>query len=287
VTRAEPTASSYLPQELELPRRNYREGQWFLIDVPAEYVPNRTQRFGAGLIARGKRGNAVFAYIFGPWDGPPSVEDLAKLRHDQALLSLVMPDDYLRTGRFPLIGANPQFSREQWPMPELGMYMGGDNEAWAIRTNPDEPFEALDKRPVTPAVAVALPAYALSGYATFYRKLSDPSTAAHRISHAYRWVTSDEEDAQQWWGLVTVDFIGPPSASERMEELRERLARDGWCVPAALRTSPDTPRVWITATREGSELRTSLPEIDREMSELASLYGVEYDGHGVTARGDS
>ena len=263
-----------------MPRRNFSEGDWFSIQVPNNYLPSGEQRFGAGLVARGKKGRCVFSYIFGPWSSQASPEDLASLQPKSALLNLVMPDDGLRSGRFPIIWKDPSFSRELWPMPELGMYMGGENEAWAVRTEPDEPFDASEKRRVTPAVALSLPQYSVSGYAVFFRRLADPSIATHRIAHVYREV--DNQSSERSQKLVSVSFVTARESSPRLDQVSAELKKAGWqVIEPGRRTTTESECVWLVAVAEVDVGASPLASLDLQMEHLAETHDVEYDGHGV------
>src|SRR5579862_7114533 len=269
-----------------MPRRNYTEGQWFLIRVPEKYLFDAPDhRFGAGVVARGKRGPVVFAYIFGPWRREPEREELAALRPGNELLTLLMPDDWLRDGRFPLLTLDPDFSRDHWPMPEFGMYMGGDNRAVAIRTSDDSPFEPVSRRAVSPEEVRALPQWAHSAYANIFRKLADPRAPIALISDLYGQASARATGKQGASGhQVQVDFVLVTDDERTADQLREALATLGWSIlaPSAAAERESGGRWMSGVKRIPSSAEISTAELDREMEAIAaSLPGVEYDGHGI------
>jgi immunity protein 26 of polymorphic toxin system len=170
-----------------MPRRPYKEGQWFLITVPADYrAATSDNRYGAGLIARGKRGWTPFVYVFGPWRQPPDEALLRQLRAGEELFTLRMHDGPIREGLWPVIWTDTAFRRAEWPMPEFGMYMGGDNPAYARTMSDDDPGQFLAEREVDPALAIALPPDSVAAEGVIFPKLADPDSRVFRISDAYQ-----------------------------------------------------------------------------------------------------
>lgn len=261
-----------------MPRRNYKEGQWFLITVPEEYLEDAPDhRFGAGLVARGTRGDTVFSYIFGPWRSEPLPEDLSDLRPSDAVMALLMPDTFLRSGGFPFLTLDGGFSRESWPMPEFSMYMGGDEPAWAVRTSDDEPFVAIDKRPISSAEARAMPEWSSGAYGLVYRKLADPGSRPPRIADLYGKATRPQSSGSR---LVQVDFVVPLAADALAITLSETLESRGWQPSTSMTRDEEREVLWVSATRPLPA--QALDALDLEMEAIASkLPGVEYDGHGI------
>jgi hypothetical protein len=268
-------------------RRNYDEGQWFLIPVPEKYLADAPDhRFGAGLVARGKRGAIVFIYVFGPWEREPEPERLASLQPGGELLLELMSDRWLRDGTFKLLALAAEFSRERWPMPEFSMYMGGDNQAWAIKTSPDEPFSAVDRRPITPAEAYALPAWAVGGFARVYRKLADPGAPTRRLADLYREPTGRPSHSLERPAELQVDFVVSGGSRQVAEEVGVTLRSRGWAVAISPPSGDDGNALWVS----GTQLFDRFPELDaldEEMQTIAlSMPGVEYDGHGIHTSGE-
>ena len=260
-------------------RRNYVEGEWFLIPVPETYLADAPEhRFGAGLVARGTRGRVVFAYVFGPWESEPPAEQLATLEAGGELLVLLMPDDGLRSGSFPLLGLAPGFSRERWPMPEFSMYMGGDEPATAVRTSDDQPFEPVDRRPISPDEARALPQWAISGYAKIFRKLADPGARVQRLADLYE----RQEARSHGVRRLEVHFVVPRSAERLVGDVRDALESRGWTASISPIRDGEAESIWVSGSRPFDRV-AELDAVDREMNEVAAaLPGVEYDGHGIS-----
>ena len=273
-----------------MPRRNYKEGQWFLIPVPDKYLAGRRgECFGAGLVARGQRGQVVFAYIFGPWRTEPSLDELARLKPGDEVLKLLTTDMWLRDGRFPLLQVAADFSRKRWPMPEFGMYMGSDNPAYAVRTSDDSPLESVSRRLVTPAEARALPALGDMGYGDVFRKLADPDWSAPLISDLYREPSAISTERQNISSRIVdvVFFLAAPQADDAAGLARE-LESSGWAVGIRYPTADEEiDFIVVRGSREIDEIGGTTFGIDDDaMEAIAERFHAEYDGSGVFLGGE-
>lgn len=160
-----------------------REGQWFSIALPNEYLDSQNQRrYGVGLVARGRRGTEIFVYVFGPWAEPPTDLRLRSLQKGDALMTAIILDRPLTDGTCPVIATESSFAREDWPMPEFGVYMGGDNPASAVKTSDDRPFKAVAHRRVSPAEARSLTPWAVTTIQSLFKRLANPDEPVFRIS---------------------------------------------------------------------------------------------------------
>lgn len=273
-------------------RRNYKEGQWFAIPVPAKYLPaSSSVQYGAGLIARGARGDFVFAYIFGPWPHEPRPSDLEALVPGQEHLTLLMTDAWIRTGAFPMVWTDPSFSREGWPLSEFGMYLGGDEQAWAVTTSDDEPLKSISRRPVAPEIARSLPEFGDTGYFELFMRLGDPSRPAMRLSDDHGARPSAPVDAGSLRGSgreLRVDFVVRGTAKDRTTPIQRSLEATGWIVSTHRQAANDhdADPVWLTGVRlVGLTEAVDLAQLDAEMQSIARTYEVEYDGYGFDVAG--
>lgn len=90
-----------------------REGLWFA-------VPLEGKGFAVGVIARKKSplNAGLFGYFFGRvWKEVPCLDDVRALRPEEAILRARLGDLYLAEGRWPRLGIDPEWKREEWPMP--------------------------------------------------------------------------------------------------------------------------------------------------------------------------
>jgi hypothetical protein len=90
---------------------NYEEGDWFAVPLGEDY-------WVAGIAARASRDGSVFGFFFGPkTKGIPSLPGLVGLRPADAVFEAMFGYLGLVTGSWVVIGAQPNFKREDWPMP--------------------------------------------------------------------------------------------------------------------------------------------------------------------------
>jgi hypothetical protein len=90
---------------------NYSEGDWVGVPLPGG-------GWAVGLVARMNRKGAVIGYFFGPRrDAVPTVEQLEALQPDDAILVGKFGDLGLVKNEWPVIGRQPDWDRDQWPIP--------------------------------------------------------------------------------------------------------------------------------------------------------------------------
>jgi hypothetical protein len=93
-------------------RVRYTEGMWFA-------VPLAEGGFGAGVVARTKRGHGVIlVYLFGPRrERLPELAELTFLSPTSAIKVVRIGDLHIIDGSWPLLGTTPGWDRRRWPMP--------------------------------------------------------------------------------------------------------------------------------------------------------------------------
>jgi hypothetical protein len=82
-------------------------------------VPLRDGRWGAGMIARGRKNGILLGYFYGPWNSCPSLDDVTGLSPQDALLVRRFGSMGIRDGEWPIIGKQPRWKPEEWPQPEF------------------------------------------------------------------------------------------------------------------------------------------------------------------------
>jgi hypothetical protein len=92
----------------------YSEGDWFA-------VPLGGGGFAVGLVARANpRKAALLGYFFGPRrDELPDFKDVASLTSGAAVLVGICSHLGLSDGLWPILGRDPAWNREAWPMPVM------------------------------------------------------------------------------------------------------------------------------------------------------------------------
>lgn len=98
-----------------MPRRkiNYQEGDWVALPLV------KRGGWALGLIARCKA-PTIIGYFFGPRHAqPPTMQDTALLRPQDALLVADVGDPGLRKGEWLIIGHQPDWRRQDWPLPKF------------------------------------------------------------------------------------------------------------------------------------------------------------------------
>lgn len=95
-------------------KQAYPEGTWFA-------VPLRTGGFAVGIIARLKKmrgGKMILGYFFGKvWAQPPPLEEVIGCRPEEAVHVGRVGDLGLFDGSWPVLGSDPKWRREDWPVP--------------------------------------------------------------------------------------------------------------------------------------------------------------------------
>ena len=139
----------------EVPK--YREGDWFA-------VPLRDGGYAVGIIARSNPKGALLGYFFGPRrDEVPSLVDTLPLTPARAILVGKFGHLGLKGGQWPILGRQPEWDREAWPMPVLIRYEELTGRTFQAFYDPDDPLKLLREEQVPPGVAEQGPKDSLMG----------------------------------------------------------------------------------------------------------------------------
>jgi hypothetical protein len=137
---------------------NYKEGDWIALPVVDG------GGWGLGLVARCKA-PAILGYFFGPRRSePPTMADTVGLTHRDALVIGLVGDLGLLKGEWRVIGKQPSWRREDWPIP---LFTNEDGPRLYLCTyDEDDPAELLRREPTTPEQAQRIGAipYVSHGY---------------------------------------------------------------------------------------------------------------------------
>lgn len=125
------------------PVQRYPEGTIFA-------VPLGHDLFAVGLVSRRKgRSPICFGYFFGPPHvGLPRVEDLPKLKPDNAIYKFRFGHLGLATGRWPVIGTIVPWNRGEWPLPQFYLHEPLKGRTWIVRYSEDNPAEFISQSDV-------------------------------------------------------------------------------------------------------------------------------------------
>jgi hypothetical protein len=136
----------------------YTEGTWFA-------VPLRDGGYGVGVVSRmAPKGRVLVGYFFGPKrEKLPSLDDMRGIPPEDAVLVQKFGDLYLVQGRWPILGRDDRWQREQWPMPLFGRVVEIDGTAWSVEYQDDNPNSIPREARILPAEAERLPNDALLG----------------------------------------------------------------------------------------------------------------------------
>lgn len=141
-----------------------KEGSWYSI-------PLAGGGYAAGLVARARPGGDLLCYFFGPLLAHPHelAECVKNAANDSTLVRWVGRHG-ISTGKWPLIGAMPEFSEDVWPVPALGKIDPIDETmAWEIRTSPRG--VEISRRRIDAATAKLLPPFAFFPHGAIGRLL--------------------------------------------------------------------------------------------------------------------
>src|SRR2546427_9568860 len=95
-------------------RLTYREGMWFA-------VPLRNGGYAVGIVARKAKRGVLLGYFFGPRrQAVPVLEEVERLKPNDAILVKVFGDLGLLDGSWPIIGLASSWDRGRWPMAVFG-----------------------------------------------------------------------------------------------------------------------------------------------------------------------
>ncbi|PHV09727.1 Imm26 family immunity protein [Chitinimonas sp. BJB300] len=137
------------------------EGLWFA-------VPLRDGGFGVGLAARVSPSRGVktlFCYLFPyRYSEPPSLEKLLALKPSDAISLERVSSLGIKKGTWPLIGIDPKFDREKWPMPSFVRQDLVSKNYRKTTYSPDDPSLVIWEGLCPLGEELVLPQDGLSGY---------------------------------------------------------------------------------------------------------------------------
>lgn len=97
-------------------------------------VPLREGGCARGIVARAApEGVTLFGYFFGPKHASVSELGMEDIRPENAILSVIFGDLGLMNGEWSVIGALPDWQREEWPMPDFVRRDPIGKRAWRVR----------------------------------------------------------------------------------------------------------------------------------------------------------
>ena len=127
------------------PRVKFEEGEWFAL-------PLRVDGWGVGVIARTSvpyRMVHLLGYFFGPArPAIPTLEDVVGLRAEDALLFGFFSGRPLSDELWPMIGRDPAWDRERWPILPMGGYALLTPGGPFVRRTYHEGLAAYDEVPI-------------------------------------------------------------------------------------------------------------------------------------------
>jgi hypothetical protein len=148
-------------------RIKYSEGDVFAVplDHPGGY--------GLGVIARAKGNGPALGYFFGPRRHEvPDLADVADLAVVDNVLVAKFGDLGLNRGRWPIIGALPDWRREAWPMPAFGRDELLSDRLWRVEYADDDPNSRPREFAITRGEFEQLPKDGLAGYGFIEERLT-------------------------------------------------------------------------------------------------------------------
>jgi len=136
------------------------EGTWFA-------VPLREKQYAIGIVARRDTRNSspiMFGYFFGPSrENIPNVDELKDLSPSQAIMMARFGYLGLVEERWPIIGKDDNWNREEWSMPPFARRPILGEVSFAITYDDHNPAKSLASRRVSEEEAKQLPAEGSGG----------------------------------------------------------------------------------------------------------------------------
>lgn len=143
----------------------YREGTWFA-------MPLRQGGYVVGRVARHSGDGCVLGYFFGPKrDTIPRLDELGELAPHSAIRVMRFGDLGLLNGRWTVIGENPGWEKEEWPMPIFTRKDSVTKTAIIIIYDDNNPLVELSNRQI-PFETSGIEGDSLSGAGAAETKLS-------------------------------------------------------------------------------------------------------------------
>ncbi len=98
-------------------KQQAREGHAYAVPL------RKGMGFGVCVVARKAKAGVLLGFFFGPPAPQPiSPENLGGIHAATATIVEIFGDLGIRDGTWPLIGAMPDWSRAEWPVPDFGRY---------------------------------------------------------------------------------------------------------------------------------------------------------------------
>ncbi len=145
-------------------KRLYGEGTWFA-------VPLENGKYSIGIVARSGK-HKLLGYFFGPAiNSPPQLDEAASHTASRAVFVKMFSDLGLHEGSWPIIGYDPSFDSECWPVPDvffLADAFGG--LPWAVTYSED--LEETSRYRINLTEAESLPSDGFAGSVFIEKKLS-------------------------------------------------------------------------------------------------------------------
>ena len=136
---------------------NYREGDWFA-------VPLREGGYAVGVVARANPKAALLGYFFGPRrDAVPSVEEVADLKANDAVLIGKFGHLGLTQGKWPIIGRPRHWNRNDWPMTVFVRYEELTGRSFTVFYDGDDPAKLVREEQIAPGAGEQGPKDGLMG----------------------------------------------------------------------------------------------------------------------------
>ncbi len=136
----------------------YREGSWFA-------VPLLDGGYARGMVARlAPASKIMLAYLFGPrLPRLPTLEQIERLRPDDALRVLRVGDMALASGHWTVLGESALWQPAQWPVPQFLRRAEALRRAWRVTYSDADPGRS-EREEAVPFDTVGLESDSLYGY---------------------------------------------------------------------------------------------------------------------------
>jgi hypothetical protein len=142
----------------------YKEGDWFV-------VPLRDGGLAVGVVARSNPEGVLLGYFFGPRrDQSPELDDVARLKAEDAVLVGKFGHLGLKQGKWPILGQLEGWSRAEWPTPAFVRYEELTGRSFKVFYSDDNPNQLLREEQIAPGAAEQGPKDGLMG-AGFVEKI--------------------------------------------------------------------------------------------------------------------
>jgi hypothetical protein len=144
----------------------YGEGDWFA-------VPLDGGGYCVGVIARApKDGKVLFGYFFGPkLREMPSLNHMSRFSPEKSVLITMFGDYSLYHGEWPVLGAQPHWSRASWRMPYFSR-VDENGKAVKVEYSEDDPSICIRETPCSVEEAKKYPEDRMLGSHLVVRRLS-------------------------------------------------------------------------------------------------------------------